>query len=194
MGILILQGPPEAFYMNVVQGSPYAGHTGLYAPVLQGIHPLIRGELTALVCVHNLRRTVPLQRLHERFQAELGIQRIGEPPAQDVARINIEDGNEVHMPAADLQVSDVRGPDLARSRGLKVTDQAGVFAMFFVSFAGAGFWVKRLQSRFLHASLNTLAIDEMPVAPQYRMDSAVSVKRVLLPDLTNEVHKLDGLF
>jgi hypothetical protein len=48
----------------------------------------------------------------EGFQAEVAGQRVGQPPRQDVATVEIHDGREVEQAMLERDVRDVAGPDL----------------------------------------------------------------------------------
>jgi len=82
----ILQGPPQAFYEDVVQIAAFAIHGDLGLGPLQPVGPVEGGELAAVIGIHDLGRTELVDGLIQRLEAELGLQRVRDAPGQHLAR------------------------------------------------------------------------------------------------------------
>lgn len=73
----VFQGPPEALDEDIVQASAFAVHGDPGAAPFQAVGPGEAGELAALVGVHDLGRPEFVDRLSQRFDAELERSEIG---------------------------------------------------------------------------------------------------------------------
>ena len=69
------------------------------------------GELAALVGIEDPRPAVALQGFSQGFDAEAGIQGVGQPPGEHSAGGPVHDGYQVQEAALDGDVGDVSGPD-----------------------------------------------------------------------------------
>src|SRR5665647_82390 len=76
--LLVLDAPPETFDEDVVHPAAAPIHADRHAAREQGVREAFRGELRALVGVEDLRRSVALQRLLERLDAEGGVEALEE--------------------------------------------------------------------------------------------------------------------
>src|SRR5664280_3034512 len=77
--LLIFDAAPQPFDEDVVDPAALAVHTDRDAGVLQDLDPLVARELRSLIGVEDLRPSKPRHRLLERFDAEVGRQRVREP-------------------------------------------------------------------------------------------------------------------
>jgi hypothetical protein len=67
---------PEPFHEDVIPPAPLAIHADLYAMGFQKTSKLEAGELAALIGVEDVRFAIPVDRLLDRFQAEVSGERI----------------------------------------------------------------------------------------------------------------------
>ena len=79
----ILEGPPQALDKDVVHATALAVHRDLGAEPLQPVGPGEGGELAALIRIHDLGRPELVDRLVQRLEAEVGLQRVGDAPGQN---------------------------------------------------------------------------------------------------------------
>ena len=79
---------------------------------LQPVGPIKGGELAALVGIHDLGRAELMDRLVQRLEAEVGLQRVGDAPGQNLAREPVHDGHQIEKAAALRDVGNVGAPDL----------------------------------------------------------------------------------
>ena len=82
-------GPSER--PNVVHAPAPAVHRDADAGLLQSGGEGEAGELAAVVGVEDLRRIMPGQGLVERVRTEARVQRVRQPPGQDVAACPVHD-------------------------------------------------------------------------------------------------------
>ncbi len=80
--------------------------------VLQLLGERLRGELAALVGVEDLRPAVGGQGLLDRVDAERGVHRDRQPPAQDLAAEPVHYRAQVAEAARHRDVGDIHRPDL----------------------------------------------------------------------------------
>jgi len=76
----ILQEPPEAFDENIVNAAPLAVHRDPGADPFQPVNPGKGCELAALIGIHDLGRAELVDRLAQRLDAEVRLQRVGDAP------------------------------------------------------------------------------------------------------------------
>jgi len=81
----ILQGPPKALDEGVVETAPLSVHRDPGADPFQSVGPGKGRELAALVGIHDLGRAELVDRLVQRLDAEVGLQRVRYPPSQHLA-------------------------------------------------------------------------------------------------------------
>ena len=123
INVLLLDGAPETLYPDIVLVPAASVHADLYFVAAKQIEPSLRGELTALVGVYNLRRAVPLHGLTKQFVAVwfMGCcshsvatrrQGVAQPPADDEAAVHVDDGVKVHKSVFHRDVGDVDAPHL----------------------------------------------------------------------------------
>jgi len=81
------------------------------------------GELAALVGVDDRRRAVARQGLLQRVRAETRVQRVRQPPGQDLADRPVHDRYQVEEAAAHRDVGDVGASDVFRPFDRQVAQQ-----------------------------------------------------------------------
>src|SRR3990167_497419 len=65
----------------------------------------------------------------------------------------------IHLPVRHWHVGDISTPNLIRARNNQITEQIGVFFMFFIWDRSAWFTIDRFHSNLSSQSLYSLAID-----------------------------------
>jgi len=55
----------------------------------------VNGELAPLVSIEDLRTAEPPQRVFQGIDAEVGVQRVRDPPGQHCPRVPVHDGDQV---------------------------------------------------------------------------------------------------
>ena len=90
----ILQGPPETLNEDVVDAANFAIHRDPAADPFQPVGPGEGRELRPLIGVHDLGRAELVDRLVQRFDAEVSLQRVGYPPGQHLPGIPVHDGDQ----------------------------------------------------------------------------------------------------
>lgn len=80
--LFVLNAPPEPFHEYVIPPAIFAIHADGEMVLLQKSRKLLASELTALVGVEDFWRTIACNHVLHGFYAEIGRQRIGQPPRQ----------------------------------------------------------------------------------------------------------------
>ena len=93
--LLLFDGAPEPLHKNSVQGSPFAIHADLDLSGLQQLALLWTGTMAALIALadqrHRLSQCALRGRKHTRhFQHLISL------PADDVARVPVQDRHQLH--------------------------------------------------------------------------------------------------
>ena len=84
---LVLQASPEPLDERVVHPSAASVHAYPHPQPEKAVGPLLRGELASLVGVEDLRDPAcGLRRVPKRLEAQAGFHRVGDRPAQHLAR------------------------------------------------------------------------------------------------------------
>src|SRR3990172_7607835 len=96
----------------------------------QDARKLLCCELAALVRVEYLRDAVPRYCFLQGIDTERGVQRIGQPPCQDLAARPVHDRHKVAEPLRHWQVSYVGRPDVVGPGNLKPPEQVRVDPVF----------------------------------------------------------------
>jgi len=107
----VLQGPPQPFDHDVVHPAALAVHGDPDVCVFEHLGELEARELTALVRVENSGRAVRSEGFFERFAAEIGIQGVAEPPAQDFSAVPVHDRDQVQKAFPHRNVRYISAPD-----------------------------------------------------------------------------------
>src|SRR4051794_27202999 len=79
--LFVFQAPPEPLHKDIIQTPALAVHADLDVALLQHANKVIAGELAALIGVEDLRPSEPSQRLLQRLDTEVGVQGVGQAPA-----------------------------------------------------------------------------------------------------------------
>jgi len=116
--------------------------------------------------IHDLGRAELVEGLVQRFDAEVGLQRVRDAPGQDLAGVPVHDGDEIEEPAPHRQIGDVRAPDLIRAIHPRPPEQVGIGLMPASRPAGVGLLVDRHQRRKAHQPTYPFLVHQMTVVAQ----------------------------
>lgn len=107
--LLVFERSPEALDEDVVSPAAFSVHAQLDRVVVSDqFHEVAVGELGALIGVEYLGTAVLEDRVFNGRDAEVGRQRIGEPPRKNAARCPVQDRKEVNEAALHWDVRNVR--------------------------------------------------------------------------------------
>ena len=112
---LVLDGFPEPLDKHVISPAALAVHRDADTALFEHRGKCQAGELAALIGVENLRRTVAIQCLLQGVDAEVGGERIGYPPAQDLSCGPVDHRHQIHKAPGHGHEGNVGGPDLVRA-------------------------------------------------------------------------------
>ncbi len=93
---LVFDALPESFHEHVVPPTPFPVHADLDAVMRQEPRELLAGKLASLVGIEDLRCARVGQGVPNGLQAEIGRERVGEPPRQHPATGPVEHGEQIH--------------------------------------------------------------------------------------------------
>ena len=108
---LVLEGAPEPLHEDVIQSPTLTVHAYLDFPLLQRRQEVMAGKLATLIRVEYIRLRL-LQRTVQCVDAEIGIQCVGQLPADDVPAVPVNDGDQVHETLWQRTVGDICAPHL----------------------------------------------------------------------------------
>lgn len=143
-----------------------------------------------MIGIHDLGRAELEDSLVQRFDAEVGFQRVGDPPGQHLPGLPVHDGNQIEEAAPHRPVGDVGAPDLIGPFHAQSTQQIGLGLVPLRGFAGVGLLVDRHQAHKPHRSPDTLAVHNMalvPQVPRHLLDAVERCFEELLVDHNHEV-------
>jgi len=187
--LLVLHTPPQPFDEHVVPPAAGAVHADLDAMVFQQPRELLARELAALVRVEDGRRAIAGQSFLDRFDAEVGRQRVGQPPRHHPATCPVHDREEIHKATRHRKVRDIRCPNLIGSGDRQMAQQIGVHPMRRMSLAGRGFTVQRFDAHASHQGAYSLTPDPVAFAPQQVAQHPGSGKRRGQMQLVDPAHQ-----
>ncbi len=72
---LVFYRLPQTLNEHIIPPGSASVHADLATPILDGLHELMRGELAALVGIHNLGRSMVIERLLQYIDRMAGLQR-----------------------------------------------------------------------------------------------------------------------
>lgn len=133
---------------------------------LQGVKEDVAGELSALIGVENLRDPKPMHRLLEAVYTEPGVQRMAQPPGQDLPTIPVQNRHSVAEALSQSEVGDISTPHLIGALDGQPPQQVGGDRMPRRGLAGVGTGSPPRQPQRLHQALHALAVDPQPAVPQ----------------------------
>jgi hypothetical protein len=100
-------------FKSFVFGAAAAVHADLHLRIPSaGFLPFRAGELAALVRVDDFRHPVPCNRSLEHFYAVRRVQCVMQPPADNEAAVDIDDGRQIHKALLHRNICYVDAPDL----------------------------------------------------------------------------------
>src|SRR3990170_5514362 len=155
----VFERPPQPLDHDVVHPPPLAVHRDLGAGFLENLGKLQGGELAPLVRVEDPGRPEPGQRLPKGRHAKIRLQRVRQPPGEDLSAVPVHDRHEIEKPPAHRDVADVRAPDLVRMVDRHPFQQIRVDLVTGKRLAGVGFLVDRTQPHLPHPPGDPLAAD-----------------------------------
>src|SRR5690606_16216266 len=138
--VVVLQGAPEAFDEDVVNGPALAIHADAHAfahgSCTEEFLIFIGGELATLITIDHLRGAVGAYRIAHHRAYPIGIHGIAHAPAHDIPAPHIDDRAHVHVTATHGYVGHVDRPHLVRALDLKALQQVGVLVTGLIDHGG----------------------------------------------------------
>ena len=126
VNVLPFDRAPEAFDEGVVGGPSPAVAADAAASGQQGLLVGQARKLAALVGVEDVRGRGHAQGIGQGSQAKAYVERVGELPAEHVARVPVEHGGQVKKAFGHRHVGNVGAPDLVGSRRGPVAQQVRI--------------------------------------------------------------------
>ncbi len=194
INLFILHGFPQPFDEDVVAPAALAIHADPDAVLLKHADESRAGELTALIGVHDFRRTVLQKGFLQRLDTRISRQRVGQPLSQNTTRRPIQNSGQIDESALHRDVRRIHGPDLIRAIDGEVAQEVGVDPMRLIPPAGVGFAVEGFNTPLLHQRADVFASDRDLFQPEHAAQHARPGKRMLQMQLVDLPHQLKIAF
>ena len=136
---------------------------------------------------------MPGQGLVERVCAEARVQRVRQPPGQDVPARPVHDRHQVKEAAVHRDVSDVGAPDMVRPLDCQTPQQIRVDPALGVGRAGARRPIDCLKSHQAHQTPGPASADPHALAAQVKRHPTGAVRRILQEQLVDPPHQHERL-
>ena len=108
--LLVFDALPKPLDKHIVAPTTFPVHADLDAVVFQQPREVQADELTRFIGVEDLRRAIAGQGFLDRFETEVGGQRVGEPPRQHTATRPVQNGKQIYKAALHQDINDVCRP------------------------------------------------------------------------------------
>ena len=126
--------------------------------------------------------------LVQGLDAEVGMHRIAEPPAQHLARGPIHDGHQLEEAVLDRHERDIGAPDLIGSVDLHLSQQIRIDRVLWVSLAGPRPFVDSLQTHLGYQPPDAVTPDDRAFSSQISRDLTTAEERIFGEDPINLLH------
>ena len=133
------------------------------------------------------------QNLVECVCAEACVQRVRQPPSEDVAARPVHDRHQVEEAAPHRDIGDVGAPDMVRPLDRQAPQQIRVDPVLGVGRAGARRPIDRLKPHQAHQTTGPAAPDANALSAQVTDHLAGAVKGILQEQLVDPPHQRQGL-
>jgi len=107
----MFEGPPQAFYKNIVYTPSPAIHADGYMIALKNVDKSSTGELGTLIGVENFWDSVTNQRLFKSFHTKGRVHGVGDSPGQNLSAVSVYNGYKVHEPPIHGDIGNIGGPN-----------------------------------------------------------------------------------
>ena len=142
---LVLERSPQALDKHVVHPAALAVHRDANASRLEHVGEVDAGELTPLVAIEDLGRTIALERLSQGRDAEARLERVGQAPGQHLAARPVHHRDQVQKAPLQWDVGDIRAPHVVRPRDRQVAQQVRIDPVSRVRLRRPGVLEDRVQ-------------------------------------------------
>jgi hypothetical protein len=105
--LLILQGPPESFYEDIIDHTAFAVHADLNLFLLENRNKFFACELRLLVGIEILRFS-SLQGLFQGLTTEICFQSVGDSPGKDVTAVKIHNSHKINKSMLQTDIAHTR--------------------------------------------------------------------------------------
>ena len=157
--------------------------------VFQESRELLAGEWAPLVRVEDGGRAIASQGLLDRLDAEVGRQRVGQPPRQHAATRPIHHREEIHEAPRHWNVGDIRRPHMVGACDLQVAKEIGIDLVGWVPAAEVRLPIHRRKAHASHQRGHVPPSNGLPLSPQEVPQHPGSSKRILQMQLVNPTHQ-----
>jgi len=180
---------PESFDEGIVGGASSAVAADAAAGGQQGLFVGEAGELAALVGIEDVWGRGVAQRVGQGLQAKAHVERVGELPAEHVARVPVEYGSQIEEALGHGHVRDIGAPHLVGGRGRAVAQQVGIGCDALARHTQARFGVDRLVAHQAHEAAHALLVDDVAGQAQVVTQAEYSLKVMVGELLVQQPHQ-----
>ena len=136
---------------------------------------------------------MPGQGLVERVRAEARVQRVRQPPGQDVPARPVHDRHEVKEATLHRDIGDIGAPDMVRPLDCQAPQQIRVNPVLGVGRAGARRPIDCLEPHQAHQTSGPAPADPHALAAQVKCHPTGAVERILQEELVDPPHQHERL-
>jgi len=184
----VLKAAPQPLDEDVIQIAAPAIHGYFDARIPQNTGECLTGELTALICVEYLWRTITLYGLLQSLNAKARIHAVRQTPAQHMARGPIHDRHQIQKAASHGDKSNIRAPDMVRPGDRQPSEQIGIYFVLRVRITGSGLAVYGFQPHQPHQATDPVATNGKTLPLQMTHQLPAAVKRIQHEQLIHTPH------
>ncbi|CDH44835.1 hypothetical protein BN874_1920002 [Candidatus Contendobacter odensis Run_B_J11] len=186
---LVFQGTPETLDEHVVAPPAAPVHGDANATGLQCVREFEAGERTPLIAVEDFRNAGTGQSLFQSRQAKVGLQGVGQRPAQDLATVPVHDRHQVQKALAHRDVGDVRAPDLIGLGHGQITQEIRIDLVLRARIARAWLAVNGPQPHQRHQPPHPVTAYLAALPSQLSCHLTRTVERIVQKQLVDPVHQ-----
>ena len=186
---LVFDALPQPLDKHVVAPTTFPVHTDLDAVVFQHPREFLAGELTPLIGVEDLRRAIAGQGVLDRFETEVGGQRVGEPPCQYPATRPVQHGKQIDKATLHRDVGDVCRPHVIRASDRQMAQEIGIDLVGGMPLAGVRLAIQGLNTHAPHQRGDMPPANRMASFPQEVPQHASSGKWIGQMKRVNLTHQ-----
>ena len=187
--LLVFNAFPRSFHEHVVPPTPFPVHADLDAVVLQEPRELLAGELAPLIGMEDLRRAIVGQGVLDCFQAEVGRERVGQPPRQHSTTGPVEHREQIDEAPCHRNVGDIRRPDVIGATDRQIPKEIGRDGVGRLPVARARLAIQSLKAHASHQGRHMSPSNGLALLPQEIAQHADAGKRMKPVEFIQPTHQ-----
>lgn len=191
----VFDTPPESFDEDIVQGPAAAIHADGHLMIFENPGERIARELRALITIEDFRFR-PKKSPIKGADAEIAVQCGRDLPTEYIARVPVDDRDQIDEPSHQADICDVSAPDLVYSVDFYTSQEVRVYLMPGSGHRQARLRIDRLKPHLPHQSSDPFGIDLMANFPEpsgHLRNAKKRVPGILFVDQAHQMQILRAL-